>query len=317
MTVTLRRANNGDDVDLATISAVTTAARPEWPTSIEEMRWSDETYPGTVRVVAELDARAVGVATVGRIFMYPAEYDGLWGSVDVLPNARRQGVGGRLLRAIAGEASVIGKGFLHMSATEARPEGIAFLAHHGFVEIDRHRIVRLELATVTRPSVVTPDGLELTDLARRPDLVAGVHRVAVEAFPDVPGSEPMAAGDLAEFRARDVDRPGMPPDGFIVAVDTGTGEVAGYASLLLLAGSTSEAVHDMTAVRPAWRGRGLATVMKQATIAWAIDHGLAALETGNDEANAAMRAVNARLGYRPRPDEVTLRGSVAAAMMEP
>jgi len=109
----------------------------------------------------------------------------------------------------------------------------------------------------------------------------------------------------------------MPPGGFIVAIDTATGEVAGYASLMLLAGSTSEAVHDMTAVRPAWRGRGLATVMKQATIAWAIDHGLAALETGNDEANAAMRAVNARLGYHPRPDEVTLRGSVAAAMMEP
>ncbi|MEA2545002.1 MAG: hypothetical protein QOI09_275 [Chloroflexota bacterium] len=317
MTVTLRRADNDDDVELAAISAITTAARPEWPTSVEEMRWSDETYPGTVRIIADLDGRPVGVATVGRIFIYPAEYDGLWGSVDVLPGVRRQGVGGRLLRAIAGEASVIGKGFLHMSATEARPDGITFLAHRGFVEIDRHRIVRLELAGVARPSVVAPDGFELTDLGSRPDLVASVHRVAVEAFPDVPGSEPMAAGELAEFRERDVDRPGIPPGAFIVAVDTATGEVAGYASLLLLAGSSSEAVHDMTAVRPAWRGRGLATVMKQATIAWAIDHGLAALETGNDEANAAMRAVNARLGYRPRPDEVTMRGSVAAAMMEP
>jgi RimJ/RimL family protein N-acetyltransferase len=72
----------------------------------------------------------------------------------------------------------------------------------------------------------------------------------------------------------------------------------------------------MTAVRAAWRGRGLATAMKRATIAWAIDQGLAALETGNDEDNLAMRAVNARLGYRPQPDEVTLRGSVAEAMME-
>jgi len=37
----------------------------------------------------------------------------------------------------------------------------------------------------------------LTDLARRPDLVAGVHRVAVETFPDVPGSEPI--WDLIEL----------------------------------------------------------------------------------------------------------------------
>ena len=40
---------------------------------------------------------------------------------------------------------------------------------------------------------------------------------------------------------------------------------------------------------------------------WAIDHGLEALETGNDEGNAGMR-VNARLGYQPLPDEIFVRG---------
>ena len=69
----------------------------------------------------------------------------------------------------------------------------------------------------------------------------------------------------------------------------------------------------MTAVRPAWRGRGIATAIKRATIAWAIDNGLAALETGNDEHNAPMRAVNARLGYRPIPDSVGLQGPLAPA----
>ena len=51
-------------------------------------------------------------------------------------------------------------------------------------------------------------------------------------------------------------------------------------------GSTTTAWHDMTAVRPAWRGRGIASALKRATIAWAIANGLEALETGNDEANA-------------------------------
>jgi hypothetical protein len=36
----------------------------------------------------------------------------------------------------------------------------------------------------------------------------------------------------------------------------------------------------------------------------------------SDEANVAVRAVNTRLHYRPQPDEVVLRGSVAEAMME-
>jgi GNAT superfamily N-acetyltransferase len=316
MSIAIRRADNANDADLATIAAIANIASPERPTSAAELRWSDEMYPGAVLLIAELGERPVGAATVGRIFIYPADYDGLWGSVDVRPEARRQGIGGALLRAIATEASGLGKGFLHIPGTDARPEGIAFLTRRGFVEIDRHRIVRLELAGLERPAVEPPPGLLLTDLAQRPDLVAAVHRVAVEAFADIPGTEPMAAGDLAEFRARDVDRPGMPPDAFIVGIDAATGEVAGYASLLFLAGSTTEAVHDMTAVRQAWRGRGLATAMKRATIAWAMDHRVEALETGNDEANAAMRAVNARLGYRPKPDEVTLRGSVAAAMME-
>ncbi|MGK2850300.1 MAG: N-acetyltransferase family protein [Candidatus Limnocylindrales bacterium] len=149
----------------------------------------------------------------------------------------------------------------------------------------------------------------LTDLEARPELVVGVHAVALDAFDDIPGGDdPMAAGDLQEFRARDVDRPGIPPGAFKVALDETTGEVVGYASLMMIPGSTTAAWHDMTAVRRSWRGRGIATALKVATIAWAIEHGLTALETGNDEENAGMRAVNGRMGYAALPDEVTMRG---------
>ncbi len=156
----------------------------------------------------------------------------------------------------------------------------------------------------------------MTTLAARPDLVEGVHAVAIETFPDVPGGdEPMAVGDLAEFRARDVDRPSVPNDAFFVAVDTESGRVVGYACLLMQPGSTTVAYHDMTAVLRAYRGRGIARELKHATIAWAIENGLTALETGNDEANAPMRAVNARLGYEPMPDEVLMRGPLFGGMM--
>jgi RimJ/RimL family protein N-acetyltransferase len=55
----------------------------------------------------------------------------------------------------------------------------------------------------------------------------------------------------------------------------------------------------------------VATALKRATIAWAVEHGLEALETGNDEDNLPMRAVNARLGYTPMPDLLTLRGPLS------
>lgn len=297
------------DEDLAAFAALTNAVTPDDPTSVDEMRWADRTYPGTLRLLAEVDGRVVGAASVGRMYVHPPEYRDLFASIVVDPDHRRRGIGGRLLAALAEHARSLGKAGLQLRASDGHPEGIAFLAHRKFEELDRSRMVRLDLDGLEPPTPRPPDGVVLTDLAARPDLVAGVHAVALETFADIPGSdEPIAAGDLAEFRARDVDRDSIPPGAFVVALDAATDEVVGYASLILLPGSTVVAWHDMTAVRRAWRGRGIALALKEVTIAWAVRNGLTALETGNDEANGPMRAVNARLGYRPLPDEVTMRG---------
>ncbi|MGP1674318.1 MAG: GNAT family N-acetyltransferase, partial [Candidatus Limnocylindrales bacterium] len=247
----------------------------------------------------------------GRIYIYPPDYDALWATITVVASDRRRGIGSALLDALADHARTAGKAYLHIPTSDARPEGAAFLAQRGFGVLDRDKVVRLDLHGVSAPTVGGPAGIIITTLADRPDLVAGVHAVAVEAFADIPtGDEPMAAGDLAEFRARDVDRPKVPHDGFFVALDAVSGAVVGYASLLLLPGSTTIAWHDMTAVVRGWRGRGIAGALKRATIAWAVEHGLAMLETGNDEGNAPMRALNAKLGYRPAPDRVTMRGRI-------
>lgn len=298
-----------DGPDRAAFVAIVNAVTPDDPAALDQMDWEDATYPGTARFLARLGERVVGAATAGRIYVMPPDYHDYWASIVVRPDARRQGVGSALLATVSDVAAAAGKTGLQLRAWEHRPEGIAFLEHRGFSELERARMVRLPLAGLARPIVAPPDGIRLTTLAEHPDLVAQVHDIALEAFDDIPGGdEPMAAGDLAEFRARDIDRPGIPADGFFVAVDDATGAAVAYASLLFLPASTTVAWHDMTAVRRAYRGRGLATVLKQATIAWAIDHGLEALETGNDVENAPMRAVNARLGYAPLPDELTMRG---------
>ena len=174
--------------------------------------------------------------------------------------------------------------------------------------------VALTLAGMAPPSVEPPPGIRVTTLAAEPDLLVGVHQTAVEAYPDIPSSdEPMDASTLEGFTARDVDRAGMRREAFYVAVDEATGEAVGFASLMFAPGSTTIAWHDMTAVRPSHRGRGIATVLKRATIAWAIANGVETLETGNDEENAPMRAVNLALGYRPQPDYIGLIGPLPPA----
>lgn len=316
MMFTIREAGQGDD-DLATIVRLVNTVTPDDPDSVENLRWSNETYPGSSRFIAETDGHPVGVATVGRMYVHPPEFEAFWANIAVLETSRRQGIGTALLTTISERARSRGKHILHIPANDARPEGIDFLTRRGFTEYERNKAVSLDLATVERPSADVPKGIVLTTLARRPDLIDGVYAVAVEAFADVPGGDtPMAAGDPAEFRAREVDRPGIPHHGFIVALDEGTGRVVGYASLIRIPGAARPAAwHDMTAVARDHRGRGIAGAMKRAVIRWAIADGIEILEAGNDTDNAAMRAVNARLGYRPLPDNVILRGPVFDGIM--
>jgi len=312
MTAELRRIDPADDDALLAYAAVVNAVTPETPTSLDDLRWASRTYPGGARFLALDRGRAVGSGSVGRIYQHDASFRRFWFGVEVLPEARRRGIGGALWQAVSEVAREAGKTGLETEASEAQADGVAFLLHRGFEITERSKMVRLPLADVARPVVEPPPGIAFTTLAAPPGLATGVHAVAVEAYPDIPSpDEPVMVGTLEEFLARDVHRDGIPPDALVIALDEAVGEVVGWASLLYLPGSRTRAWHDMTAVRPAWRGRGIATALKRATIAWAIDNGLEELETGNDETNAPMRAVNARLGYRPIPDMLGFTGPLA------
>ena len=308
-----------DDVaDLETFTSIVNEATPDDPTSVDEIRWSTAAYPGSSRFILESDGRPVGAASVGRIYVLPPDFDAFWATVNVLPDVRRRGFGSALLATVSERARAAGKVALHVPASDWRPEGIDFLLHRGFREYERNKTVHLELAGLTPPAVDLPSGVSLTTLAERPDLIDGVHAVAIEAFADIPGGDvPMAVGDLEEFRKRDVDRPSIPPAAFFIATDDATGRVVGYACLLLQPPHRRQvAWHDMTAVARDWRGRGLAGALKRATIGWAVSAGLDLLEAGNDTDNLAMRAVNARLGYVPSPDSITMRGDLVGGMMD-
>jgi mycothiol synthase len=313
MTLGIRRIGPHDTAALEEYLRIRNEGTPDDTDSLTQVAWETATYPGEVtRFLAEEDGAAVGTATVGRIWMHERDYERFWIGIWVVPAARNRGIGGALFQACSDVARAAGKIGFQTELSEAHEAGQRFLAHRGFSEADRDKIVRLELTGVARPDPAPPPGFTLTTLAARPDLLSGVHAVALEALPDIPtAGEPIAVGSLEAFVARDVDQPDIPRDAFQLLVEDATGEVAGYASLVFAAGSTTLAYHDMTAVRRAQRGRRLAGALKRATIAWAVDHGLEALQTGNDERNLPMRAINLALGYRPMPDRLGLRGPLA------
>ena len=303
------------DADRRAYVDVVNELQPVWPTSVDELAWEMATYPGGTRLLAEAEGRVIGAGSAARIYMYPADFERSWLWLGVLPGWRRRGIGSALFTAASEAAARQGKTGFQGDVLETWTDGLAFLEHRGFEVYERMRMVRLRVAEAAAPDVAPPEGTRITDLASEPELIEGVHAVAVATFRDIPHvGEPVDPGTLEAFRARDVDRPGMPHDAFLIAVDLATGGVVGYASLMFAPGSSTIAYHDMTAVLPAWRGRGVATALKRATIGWAMRHGLEWLETGNDETNAPMRAVNARLGYQPTPDLLGVRGPLATSL---
>lgn len=66
-----------------------------------------------------------------------------------------------------------------------------------------------------------------------------------------------------------------------------------------------------TAVKRAFRGRGIAVALKRAQITWAASAEFERLETLNELRNEPILQLNKRFGYREAPGRISLRGPLA------
>ena len=73
-----------------------------------------------------------------------------------------------------------------------------------------------------------PAGVEIVTRAQRPDLVPGMYEVALEAGPDIPGSEG-GPGSFEDWHAFEIERPNNLPENCFIAVHQD--EVVGFATL--------------------------------------------------------------------------------------
>ncbi len=140
-------------------------------------------------------------------------------------------------------------------------------------------------------------------------MAQGIYEVACEAYADIPGHEEEEMTSFDEWLALDMSGPNDRPEAVFVAV--ASGEVVGYSKFHLSDARPAVAMHDMTGVRRAWRGRGIAGALKRAQIAWAAERGYERLETANETRNAPIRRLNENLGYLPYSERVLLRGPLA------
>ena len=137
------------------------------------------------------------------------------------------------------------------------------------------------------------------------------HAIDEEAVPDIPAEAAFTAYPFDVWRANLLESPGALPHLCIVALDGD--EVVGYSGLLALAGQPGTAENQLTGVKRAWRGRGIATALKREQARRVFAAGFERITTYNDEVNAPMRAVNTGLGFAPQPPVIMVRGPFAPA----
>ncbi|HEY7794615.1 MAG TPA: GNAT family N-acetyltransferase [Gaiellaceae bacterium] len=295
-----------DEDELPELVGVAKAAQPrQEPTVSGFVDWRRQS-DAMVWMLAERDLETVGAGFALTGWHTPPHR--AIGTALVAPEQRGAGVGIAVLDALEGWAGEQGATELEGGVQEDDERSLAWAAARGYTEVGRNSRLVLDLRAIDAPDPAPPPGVEIVVWADRPDLTPGLYEVAREAMPDIPGEEHADPGTLEEWLSRDMQGDSDDPNAvFVALVD---GEVAGYAKLSLIPEVADRAFHDLTGVRRAYRGRGIAAALKRTQIAWAKERGYTSLQTANEVRNEPIRRLNERHGYVVEPGFVIMRGVI-------
>ena len=290
MILSVRAAESGAELDAW--RRLHLAVLPDAPVStIAEL--SSSARPDRRLFLAELDGEIVGAGLADRSGL--VDHGTVWAGV--LEDARRGGVGSSLLAAAAAHVRELGIDSL-VGHVDGRDDGSrAFAERFGFAESDR----QVEQVLHVRPAVEPefPPEITVATIAERPELLRAAYDLAVEAFEDMAHTTP-ASTTVEEWLEEEATLPG----GSFVAL---AGEqVVGYSGLMRDRDEPTRAEDGLTAVRRAWRGRGIARALKQSELAWAAENELREIVTWTQRGNEGMRRLNEQLGYEYRHVSVTM-----------
>src|SRR5215217_5231931 len=288
MTVQIRETR---DSDARGAVAIAREVMPHLPVTLDTFLHRRRTIPERARQlwhVAEEDGAIVARAEAGLNWM--AGTDTGFANVAVATAARGRGIGTTLYERLEEHLRELGTTRVLTMFLET-PAGVAFAARRGFRE------VRAEV-----PSAVDPRDVDLS-AAPPVDVVAvrdvppeQIHAVDETASRDVPMTETIDDMRFDEWLDLVWNFPTFTRDGSFAVVEDGR---AVAVSLIFADLESGRAANAFTGTLREYRGRGYAVAAKLASMRWAAANGVTRMATTNDETNAAMLAINRRLGYQP------------------
>jgi RimJ/RimL family protein N-acetyltransferase len=273
-------------------------APPQRDTS-EEMQQSGYVLRYWLAEAAEDNACGAAV-----LFRQPWRPPGVFSlQIGVVPEKRRQGMGSALFHEALSVACSLDAKRLLAEVDGNNSDALAFAQGHGFTLIQQFRTMVLDVADFPfarfSPLVerAAQKGVHVFSFAEVGDTVENrrkLYELNKRLAPDIPGNGEEFP-DFEEYTHEIIEADWFRSEGQFIAA---RGEQ--WVGLMGI-GFDSEktiATHEFTAVDRAFRGQGIGQALKVRGIGYAAALGAKELRTGNDEQNAAMLAINRKLGYR-------------------
>ncbi|PZS07587.1 MAG: hypothetical protein DLM70_03385, partial [Chloroflexi bacterium] len=291
-------------VDYPAVAAIHNAAFPKEPTTAGKMRDRDEhRHPKTraERWVAEEDGQIIGVGEYSQStdLYHPRKFQII---VYFHPDRQQHGLGGALYCHVARTLSRFDPIAFQARAREDEAVCLRFLEARGFLEDFRTWESHLDVlafdplpwrSVETRVRAESIRIVSLADLAGDPDRDGTIYDLEWETSRDIPSPPSITPNreeltveerdvQFARYREGVLNGPDYPAGAFLVALRDGE-----YVGLSYGEADPERRVLDIdvTGVRLAYRGRGIAQALKVRGIAYARENGYRTIRTWNDTVN--------------------------------